>query len=33
MDLDKIKTVRVDVDQLTRGLAEAKTKWREIMGV
>lgn len=33
MDLDKIKTVRVDVDTLTKGLSEAKAKWREIMGV
>jgi iron(III) transport system substrate-binding protein len=33
MDLDKIKTVRVDVDQLTKGLTEVKAKWREIMGV
>jgi iron(III) transport system substrate-binding protein len=33
LSLDKIKTVRVGVDQLTSGLAEAKAKWREIMGV
>ncbi len=32
-DLEKIKTVRVDVDTLTKGLSEVKAKWREIMGV
>jgi iron(III) transport system substrate-binding protein len=33
MDLAKLKTVRVSVDQLTSQLSEVKTKWREIMGV
>ena len=33
LNVDKIKTVRVPVDRLTSGLNEAKTKWREIMGV
>jgi iron(III) transport system substrate-binding protein len=33
MDLEKIKTERVAVDRLTKGLPEAKAKWREIMGV
>ena len=32
-ELEKLKTVRVDVDTLTKGLSEAKAKWREIMGV
>jgi hypothetical protein len=31
--LDKLKTVRVGVDQLTSGLTEVQAKWREIMGV
>jgi iron(III) transport system substrate-binding protein len=31
--LDKLKTVRVNVDQLTSGLTEVQAKWREIMGV
>jgi iron(III) transport system substrate-binding protein len=33
LNLDKLTTVRVPVDQLTSGLAEVKAKWREIMGV
>jgi iron(III) transport system substrate-binding protein len=33
LNIDKLTTVRVPVDQLTTGLAEAKAKWREIMGV
>ena len=33
LDLTKIKTVRVPVDQLTSSLSDVKTRWREIMGV
>jgi iron(III) transport system substrate-binding protein len=33
LDLTKIKTVRVPVDQLSTSLSDVKTKWREIMGV
>ena len=33
LDLTKLTTFRVPVEQLTSGLAEAKAKWRDIMGV
>jgi iron(III) transport system substrate-binding protein len=33
LDLTKLKTERVPVEQLTKSLKEVKDKWREIMGV
>ena len=33
LDLTKLTTTRVQVDQLTSGLTEVRAKWREIMGV
>jgi iron(III) transport system substrate-binding protein len=32
LDISKLTTVRVTVEQLTTGLKEVQTKWREIMG-